>query len=407
MKTNKYSFTFVIMLEKILLPQVQQFIKAHEKEDPFSLSLKYKEVAGLPIKVVAEQIAARQKAKNKLPEWHHTEGIIFPPLISMEQCSSEASAKYKSTLISGRTLIDLTGGAGVDTYYLAKNFTEVHYIEQNHDLAQIIGHNLRMLNVDNLEIHECTAEAFLERLKGNVDNFYIDPARRDNQQQKVFRLEDCTPDVLQLLPQLLEKGRQTLIKTSPMLDLPLAINDLKKVKEVHVVSVDGECKEVLYLIDHEGDPSPKIITINLKKNGTSEIFAFKMIEEADAQVSYSQPKIFLYEPNASILKAGGFKVISGKYRVDKLHQHTHLYTSSDYVDNFPGRSFKIIDIIPYNKKAVARLVPEKKANITTRNFPDDVAVIRKKLNLKDGGNKYLFAYTDVDNQKKIAVTEKT
>lgn len=394
------------MLEKILQPQVQQFIKTHEKEDPFSLSLKYKEVAGLPIKTVAEQIAARQKAKNKLPEWYHTNGVIFPPLISMEQCSSEATAKYKSSLISGKTLVDLTGGAGVDTYYLTKSFTKVHYVEQNADLAEMTAHNLRVLDVDNLEIHHCTAEAFLHDFKETVDNFYIDPARRNDQQHKVFRLEDCTPNVIELLSQLLLKGRRILIKTSPMLDLERALNDLGRVSEVHVVSVDNDCKEVLYIVDHETGSDTKITTVNLKKSGSREEFEFFRNEETEAEASYHHPQKFLYEPNASVLKAGAFQIISVKYNVNKLHQHTHLYTSASLVDNFPGRSFKIIDVVAYDKKMVTRLVPENKANIATRNFPDDVASIRKKLNLKDGGDKYLFAFINVDNQKKIAVTER-
>lgn len=393
------------MLKSILAPEVQQFIKDHEKDDPFALSLKHKEVCGLPIKVISEQIAAKQKAKTKLPEWYEAEGIIFPPLISMEQCSSEITAIYKASLLSGTSIADLTGGAGVDTFYFSQKFTEVHYVEQNAELAEITSHNFTKLNTKNIECYNQKAEDFLSET-GDIDNFYIDPARRDKNAKKVFRFEDCTPDVKELMPLLLQKSKQVMIKASPMLDINLAINDLKYVQTIHIVSVDNECKEVLYLLTEQQNLNPEIVTINLRKNGETEIMTFFKSEEEEANAPVSLPQQFLYEPNASILKGGAFNVLTQKYNVDKLHQHTHLYTSDALVGNFPGRSFIILGIVPYNKKAVAALVAEKKANITIRNFPDAVNTVRKKLNLKEGGKKYLFAFTDAEGNRKIAVTTK-
>lgn len=394
------------ILSQLLQPDVQQFIKTHEKDDPFSLSLRFKDVSGVAIKIIAEQIAAKQKAKTKLPEWYATEGIIFPPLLSMEQCSSEVTAKYKSQLFQGRSLADLTGGAGVDTCYLAKNYSQVHYVEQYAGLAETTAHNFKVLNVDNCKIHITSAETFLEQLHENVDNFYIDPARRDDHAQKVFRFADCTPNVINLLPILLAKGKQVIIKASPMLDIDQALNELDHVRQIHVISVDNECKEVLYIIDNEQIDDVDMFTVNLKKNDMKEFFTYKKREESLVKASYAPPLKFLYEPNTSILKAGAFQIISLKYNVDKLHQHTHLYTSTNYVDNFPGRKFRIIDVLPYNKKIISKTLGEKKANITARNFPDDVKTIRKKLGLTDGGNKYLFAFTDIENEKRVAVTEK-
>lgn len=395
----------MVMVKNILAPEVQQFIKDHEKDDPFALSLKHKEVCGIPIKIISEQIAARQKARTKLPEWYETEDIIFPPLISMEQCSSETTARYKTSLLSGTSIADLTGGAGVDTFYFSQIFTEVHYVEQNAELAEITSHNFFKLNAKHIQCYNKKAEDFLSD-SGNVDNFYIDPARRDDNAKKVFRFEDCTPDVKELLPMLLQKSKQVMIKASPMLDINLSVNDLQHVQAIHIVSVDNECKEVLYLLTEQQNLNPEIVTINLRKNGETETMIFFKSEEGEANATISLPRQYLYEPNASILKGGAFNILTQKYNVDKLHQHTHLYTSDTLVDNFPGRCFIVLEVVPYNKKAVAAVVAEKKANIAIRNFPDSVNTVRKKLNLKEGGEKYLFAFTDAEGNRKIAVTKK-
>lgn len=394
------------MLEKLLAPAVQKFIKDHENDDPMKLILQNKTVEDVPVNEVAAQIAARQKAKIKLPEWYGTEKIIYPPLISMEQCSSELTAKYKATLVSGNLLYDLTGGAGVDTYYLSRHFKAVYYVEQHSELANISAHNFSHLGATNISVVNNLAETFLSESAKKADVIYLDPARRDKNAQRVFRLENSVPDVVALLPDLVERAGVVMIKASPMLDINLSIKTLKHVHQVHVISVANECKEVLYLLQQEKNTDPEIVTVNLPKKDKAQFFNFRRSEELKAGGNYGNPEQYLYEPNSSVLKAGAFQLISEKYNLIKLHQNTHLYTSASAIKQFPGRCFKILQILPYQKKAVTPFVPDRKANVTARNFPDDVRTIKKKLKLTDGGTIFIFAFTDNENKKKIAITQK-
>lgn len=392
-------------MKELLKPEIQQFIKAHEKDDPVTLILKHKEVYGVSMKLIAAQITARQKAKTKLPEWYASESVIFPPTISMEQCSSEITAKYKASIISGNSLIDLTGGAGVDTYYLSKSFEKTTYIEQNEELASITSDNLRSLGATNIVCKNDKAENFLKHAS-KVDVIYLDPARRDEHAQRVFRFGDCEPNVTEILPDLMSRANTVLVKASPMLDTESSVQDLRFVHEIHIVSVENECKEVLYLLRQHEENNPLIHTVNIRKGGARQSFSFRKSSEVNATVEYGLPDKFLYEPNSAILKAGAFKSIAQAYDIKKLHAHTHLYTSSTENTDFPGRRFSIINVVPYNKKAVAAYLPGKKANISARNFPDEVSAIKKKLGLKDGGNIYLFAFTDKEENKRIAITER-
>lgn len=397
--------TLSILMKDLLKPEIQQFIKAHEKDDPVTLILKHKEVYGVSMKLIAAQITARQKAKTKLPEWYASESVIFPPTISMEQCSSEITAKYKASIISGNSLIDLTGGAGVDTYYLSKSFEKTTYIEQNEELASITSDNLRSLGATNIVCKNDKAENFLKHAS-KVDVIYLDPARRDEHAQRVFRFGDCEPNVTEILPDLMSRANTVLVKASPMLDTESSVQDLRFVHEIHIVSVENECKEVLYLLRQHEENNPLIHTVNIRKGGARQSFSFRKSSEVNATVEYGLPDKFLYEPNSAILKAGAFKSIAQAYDIKKLHAHTHLYTSSTENTDFPGRRFSIINVVPYNKKAVAAYLPGKKANISARNFPDEVPAIKKKLGLKDGGNIYLFAFTDKEENKRIAITER-
>lgn len=397
--------TLSILMKELLKPEIQQFIKAHEKDDPVTLILKHKEVYGVSMKLIAAQITARQKAKTKLPEWYASESVIFPPTISMEQCSSEITAKYKASIISGNSLIDLTGGAGVDTYYLSKSFEKTTYIEQNEELASITSDNLRSLGATNIVCKNDKAENFLKHAS-KVDVIYLDPARRDEHAQRVFRFGDCEPNVTEILPDLMSRANTVLVKASPMLDTESSVQDLRFVHEIHIVSVENECKEVLYLLRQHEENNPLIHTVNIRKGGARQSFSFRKSSEVNATVEYGLPDKFLYEPNSAILKAGAFKSIAQAYDIKKLHAHTHLYTSSTENTDFPGRRFSIINVVPYNKKAVAAYLPGKKANISARNFPDEVSAIKKKLGLKDGGNIYLFAFTDKEENKRIAITER-
>jgi 16S rRNA G966 N2-methylase RsmD len=383
-------------------PRIQQFIREHTSDDPYQLVLQAGRNSDIPIQLVAEQIQARQKARTKLPEWYQTEGIIFPPLLSMEQCSSETTARFKGNVISGTTAIDLTGGAGVDACYLRRSFEQVHYVEQNPLLVAIAQHNFQQLGV-SIQTHSTTAKSFLASMD-EVDLIYLDPARRGTSNQKVFRLADCSPNVLQLLPDLLAKGKQVLLKTSPMLDIEAARRELKQVAEVQVLAVNNECKEVLYLLSAQAVDSPLIKAFDL--NTDTKPLEFRPEEEAEVEVEFAEPQHYLYEPNAAVMKAGAFRTVAQKWKLAKLHPHTHLYTSQELIPDFPGRSFRVETVLPYQKKKVQQHVPEGKANVTTRNFSDSVATVRKKLGLKEGGNSYLFATRTQRMERAIIVTRK-
>lgn len=384
-------------------PHIQQFIRKHESSDSYQLSLQAKQYPNIPIQLVAEQIKARQKAKKKLPEWYQTEGIIFPPLLSMEQCSSEATAKFKSSLVSGLTAVDLTGGTGVDTYYLSRRFDQVDYVEQNPSLAAIAKYNFKQLGASTIKTHASDAESFLSSID-SVDLIYLDPSRRDDTNRKVFRLSDCSPDVTQLLSELLAKAQQVMIKASPMLDIDAALQDLKWVSQVYVVAVGNECREVLYLLSPQATASPLIKAIDIASE--KDAFIFTREEETQSLVSFSEPLQYLYEPNAAILKAGAFRSVAHQLKLAKLHPHTHLYTSDQPVKNFPGRIFRIEAVVPYQKKKVKEHIPDDKVNITTRNFSDSVATIRKKLGMKEGGDTYLFATQTQEQKRMIIITRK-
>ena len=388
----------------LLQPHIQQFIREHERDDPYQLALQAHRYPKYPIPAIAEQLQARQKAREKLPEWYATEGIIFPPVLSMEQCSSQATAQYKQSLVQGERLVDLTGGAGVDTYYLDQAFAQTNYVEQDATLADMARHNFSVLGADSIRVHPVAAEAFLPTISEPVDCIYLDPARRDAHGGKVFRLADSQPNVLALRDMLLTKAKTILLKTAPLLDIQATVQDLAYVTQVHVVAINNEVKEVLYQLA-QAVAAPEIITINLRADG-EEHFSFYRLQEAQAAVTYSEPLRYLYEPNAALMKAGAFKSIAAHYHLHKLHPNTHLYTSEQLVPNFPGRTFVCQMVVPYQKKAVRQHLAQPQANITTRNFPDSVATVRKKLGLKDGGDTYLFATQLADGKYSVIVAQK-
>ena len=388
-----------------LQPHIQQFIREHKRDDPYQLALQAHRYPEYPIPAIAEQLQARQKARDKLPQWYATESIIFPPVLSMEQCSSQATAQYKQSLVQGERLVDLTGGAGVDTYYLNQAFAQTDYVEQDATLADTARHNFSVLGADSIRVHPVAAEVFLPTISAPVDCLYLDPARRDAHGSKVFRLADSQPNVLALRDMLLIKAKTILLKTAPLLDIQATVQDLAHVTQVHVVAVNNEVKEVLYQLAQVATDEPEIITINLRAD-TEERFSFYRSQEAQATVTYSEPLRYLYEPNAALMKAGAFRSIAAHYYLYKLHPNTHLYTSEQRVPDFPGRTFICQAVVPYQKKAVRQHLAQPQANITTRNFPDSVAAVRKKLGLKDGGDTYLFAAQLADGKYSVIVAQK-
>jgi 16S rRNA G966 N2-methylase RsmD len=392
-------------IQQVLHPSIQEFIIQNRDKKIEDLALKYKVINGVPIQLILQQIQGKQKSKLKLPSWYFASNIVFPPTLNLEQSSSETTALYKSEILRGHTIADLTGGFGVDAMAFAREFQKVYYVERNPELAEIVAHNLGVFEISNVEVIHSEAETFLKTFS-TVDAIFVDPARRNQNNNRVFKLNDCEPNVVQLLPNLLNAAPKILVKTSPLLDIRATIRELKSVSEVHVVAVDNDCKEVLYLINRDlAFERIKITGVNILKEDR-QVFDFSYEEEENTSAPIGPISDYLYEPNAAILKAGAFNVISGKFSVLKLHRNTHLYTSSQLVSDFPGRKFKVEAISKYDKKEVYQLLKASKANISIRNFPEPVQQIRKKLGLQDGGDLYLFATTDQNNKRVIIITRK-
>ncbi|WCO00375.1 class I SAM-dependent methyltransferase [Psychroserpens ponticola] len=391
------------MNQSILHTEVQSYINSHLNDDITKLLLKGTQINGVNTKAIVEQIEAKLKSKIKLPTWFQTEGIYFPNKLNIEQTSSEITAKYKSELISGNNIIDITGGFGIDCHYFSKRFSKVIHCEINEELSHIVANNSKLLQSNNIEFFSTDGIAFLKCNEEIFDWIYIDPSRRHNQKGKVFFLEDCLPNVPLNLEFLFSKTDQILVKTSPLLDISIGLKELKHVESIHIVSVKNEVKELLWVLKKDYSGSIKVSTVDIT-NQKTEAFDFYLNEELDANPVYSEPLSYLYEPNVAIYKSGAFKLVSTKLNINKLHSNSHLYTSNTLFA-FPGRRFQIDKVLPYHKQ---RLKKEhlKKANITIRNFPETVQNIRKKLDIKEGGNNYLFFTTNVLNEKIVLICSK-
>ena len=343
-----------------------------------------------------QQIEGWQKARVKLPSLSRVEGWRWPKRLSMEQCSSEETAMLKKRIVGDvRTGADLTGGFGIDTFYLSEGAEEWHYVEMQEELCRTAEHNFSMTD-RNIRIHHTTAEDFLIGMP-QTDILFLDPARRNEHGGKVFKLEDCTPDITQLYPTLMQKTERLMLKLSPMLDLQEALRHLPDAREVYVVAVKGEVKELLVVCRREVESQKSaaraaidIVAVNLTGQG-EETFRFTEEEESQAEACFlsetDSPNGYLYEPNAAILKAGAFRLIGQRYGLRKLSANTHLYQGEQLISNFPGRAFRIIGTIG---RAEQKTLGGQKANVLTRNHPLRPEEIRKKLRLKDGGEQYVI-----------------
>jgi hypothetical protein len=397
--------------ELFLSPTVQDFIRSLEHEDPGMIVLKKKSIGSFSPVFIAEQVAGRRKARQKLPQFYNTPGVVFPPPVNLEQSSSEATAQFKASFIQRAGLkeldrfVDLTGGFGVDSLYFSTVFKNGDMVEPNQALLEVVQHNHHQLGATSLTYHNATAEEFLKH-DGQFDLAYVDPSRRASGNQKVYSLSQSVPNIVALQSEIFKKTKHLLIKTAPLLDIHVALGELKNVKRVVVLSVENDCKEVLFFCEKHFADEPVVEAVNIMPQRRTDTFEFQFSDERSTISAWSDPRAYLYEPNSSILKAGAFRLMGTRYSLHKLQVNTHLYTSDQLVENFPGRVFKVLALVKPDPKALKSFFPEGKANVMTRNYPMSVAELKKKTNLDDGGDKFLIGFSGV-NKKYTAVVERT
>ncbi|MDR2293366.1 MAG: class I SAM-dependent methyltransferase [Prevotellaceae bacterium] len=381
--------------------QTQKFIRQHIDDDSHLLALAAKQNPEINISFALNQIAAHQQAKQKIPSWYLNDKLVFPPKISMEQCSSEATARYKANLCKGENFADLTGGSGIDFSFMSQNFKRSFYVEKDEYLSKLAKYNFDVLALKNIEIINCSSNIFLED-SVNFDWIYIDPSRRNVNNKKEILIENCSPDILKIKNIILKKSKNTLIKLSPVFDLVELQRKLSNITQIHVVAVKNECKELLVKMEQNCDNNIEIVCVNINDSG-KQIFSFNPANEKKIEYDFVQNvQKYLYEPNVAIQKSGGFKSIAQRFGLKAINANSKIYTSDTYITDFYGRIFIVEDVVSFNKTELkTNLKNIKKANITVRNFPLSVADLRKKLNIDEGGDIYLFATTIFNGGKVI------
>ena len=387
----------------------RKFILDHRFDDVLKLALQASFFTGFDIDLpwALTQIEGRQIAEKKIPAWSHLDEIVYPPHLALEQCSSEQTARYKAELLSGTSFVDLTGGFGVDFAFISNNFQETCYVEVQKELCEIAAINFKILGLTSALIIHADATEYLEKIPP-VDTIFIDPGRRLNLGgKKVFKIQEAEPNLLIIQDLLIERAERVLIKLSPMLDLSQGLKLLKNVAEVHVVSLENECKELLFFLKKNFTSEPLITCVNMNKKNNQPKISFLLSEEKSMSIQYtSEIKQFIYEPNTSLLKAGFYKGLTGLYPLRKFHPDSHLYTSDRFITDFPGRVFQTVAYASFNKKELKNfLCDTDKASVAVRNFPLTVDELRKKLKLKEGGDTYIFA-TTFANGKHILIKNK-
>lgn len=382
------------LITQLQSDEAKTFLKNHAKDDTQKLRLRFHQKKDLLYAQLIDQIEARQRLKKKNADWVKNNQLVFPPKLNTEQSSSQSTAKYKASLLKGEAFIDITGGLGVDTAAFSKQFKKGHYCELSSYLCVLAKHNFSELEL-NIEVHNSDGFEVLKKID-HVDLVYIDPARRI-EGKRMVSLKDCEPDVTQHIDLIFEKTTNLLIKTSPLLDITAVTKEIPFIKTVHVVSVNNECKELLFYCENGFSGNAKLLAINLIDHKTD------LLEKEDSpEPTYSQPERYLYEPNASIMKAGLFRELAAKFNLKKLHPNSHLFTSEDLQTAFPGKVFEITNIhAPFRKSLKGEAF-----NIVVRNFNKKPDQIKKKLKLKDGGARFLFATTLNDEKKAFILCNK-
>ncbi len=405
------------------------FIENHIRDDIRQLALK-KTPADVDKTLALNQIEARQILSNKVPLWASNPDLLFPRHLSLEQCSSELTAKYKKKIMKTHcgaslqpdnhsphsTFIDLTGGLGIDSYFLSENFQIAYYVENQKELCDLAENNFRVLG-RKIHIINTNAESFLEKYSCNSCNswcdswcIFVDPARRDALNRKMVSLHDCSPDVVELQEKMLSVAGHVLIKASPMLDISLICNELKNIKEIHIVSVKNECKEILILLERDFEGKIKFVCVNLRQDEQDPQDAFCCFDDDEknaAPVFADTIRKYLYEPNSSLMKAGVFRLVSQSFNIDKLHVNSHLYTSDNLIQDFPGRVFEVVAFSNFDKKVKKELLKDiMRASVVTRNFPLSANDLRKNLGLQESDDTFVFGTTMRGDKKVIILCKK-
>lgn len=368
------------MKREILNSEIQEYINANLNVDLHSLLLKKSPFPEVSMQEIVQQIKGKQVAQKKFP-FLLQDGIIFPPQLNLEQSSSEKTALYKSEILKGEKFIDLTSGFGIDAYYLSKNFNEITLVEQNTELLEIVQHNWSVLGKKAKFINQ-KLEDFLNGNTEKFDVIYLDPARRDQNKNKVFLLEDLSPNILEIQDELLSISEEVIIKLSPLIDLKYLISVLKNISKIEIIAVRNDVKEIVVFLSSNYSGDIICNCVNLESEEKS--FRFNINSEKNAFAEYSEPQRFIYIPNNTILKAGIFNLTSSQFKLKKLHPNTHLYTSEIKIKDFPGRvlEMEVVDSKEIKKK--------EQFNLISKNYPSKPEEIKKKYQLKDGGNRYLI-----------------
>ena len=371
------------------------FAQAHSTEDPLRLILQQKRYPQIDLSLVAQQIEGQRQAQTKWPTLAACTDYFYPPKLNREQSSSEATARYKADLfkqLQCSTFADLTGGMGIDTYFIAQHATQSAYFEINSALFPVTQHNFCALGLPNIVCHNTDSIQYLADSQSTFDLILIDPARRNSTGSRVVAFEDCTPNLLDNLHLLRSRCRHLLVKASPMIDIRQAVQQLNQVSEIHIISVGGECKEVLFLLSKETTGNTQIHCVNLAT--ADPIVTFTSAQENDASPIFATAMSqYIYEPNASLMKGGCYNLLSQQYNIAKFARNTHLYTADQLIEDFPGRKFRIIQEVSLNAKEIKKIIPEGRAHVATRNYPLAAADLQKKLKLKEGGNLFIIAAT--------------
>jgi hypothetical protein len=398
------------MQETFFINTMKQFIREHADSDLSRLLLSASRYPGIDVPFAVRQIACRRQIREKLPSWYSNDDLIYPAGIAAEQCSSEQTASYKQRLVDETEYVcDLTGGLGVDSFFLSRKAKHVTCIERVGKYCDAARHNFASLGADNIDVMEGDATRCLDGLPQPVDVFYADPDRRSGGGKRIFAVRECDPDLTAILPSLLQRARRVIAKLSPMADISLTLSLLPGVREIHILSVGNDCKELLFVIERDAPASsPAAHCINFRAEGKEEAFTFGIAEEKDFPATWAAGGVqaYLFEPNASILKAGAFKTVT-RLGVCKLNVNSHLYTSDRMPEDFPGRCFRVEDVISFGSKNYRNLhktIPC--ANITVRNFPLSVKELRQRTKVAEGGETYLFATTLYDDAKVFIICRK-